>query len=648
MHTAYPLRTTVTITFLLSLLAAPVLAEAGGAMRLCEAGQTPYRIVIAKDASDYAGRAAAELALHFKEITGAELSTATDAGPVADHEILIGANSHLERIGAHMDVGSLADEEYRIKTVGKHLVIVGGPRRGVLHGAWAFLEEDLGCRWYTPDFSVIPKKADLSIGPIDRRYAPPFECRSVWSHNAEADPAWAARMHLNSFVRHMKDAQGRPTWKQFFHHPLIKGSWYYAEHSSHTFPRLVPLGQYYDDHPEYFSLVDGKRVKKEGQLCMTNPDVAEISAEWANSRLDAEPNARLVSISAGDYGNFCRCDNCTAARERYPETKSQATCGQAAVLMPFVNEVAKRVEKKHPEALVTTLAYQWTRIPAAGLPVHRNVAVRYCPIEICAVHAIDDPHCPWNMQNKNHQGTRFLDELTTWTKIAPRVWIWYYAHDRQASLQPAFFLGTASANFRLFHRLGVKGVQVQARVGPSVPWAPLQHLKSYIFAKLTWDPQFNVAEGVRDFCRAYYGPAAAQMEAYAWALHRPATYQSTFTGYMKDFPGIHGGVGESRTPIKRKRLLEFDAWFDRAEGNVAGDAELLRRVRVARMTVQYAILSYCDPEDPLRKKAFDAFFPFARRTGVQEVLEGNSDKKMTLDAFKEFLSTMGSESGTSD
>ena len=648
LHTARLLGTAVTIALLLSFLAAPLCSEEKSPLRLAKRGRTSYRIVIAGDATDYARRGAEELALHLKEITSAWFPIVTDAEPIVEHEILIGPSSHLEQIGADVDVDSLSDEEYRIKTVGHRLVIVGGPRRGVLHGVWAFLEEDLGCRWYTPDFNVIPKNADLSVEPIDRRYNPPFECRSIWSHNGEVDPVWAARVRLNSFVRHMKDAEGRRIWKLFFNHPLIKGSWYYAEHSSHTFPRLVSLGAYYDDHPEYFSLVDGKRVKKEGQLCMTHPDVARISADWATSRLAAEPEAKLVSISAGDYGNFCRCDNCTAQRERYPETKVQGACGQAAVLLPFVNAIAQRVHEKHPGALVTTLAYQWTRIPAADLPVSRNVVVRYCPIEVCAVHPIDDPQCPWNMRNKNHQGTRFLDELTTWTKIAPHVWIWYYAHDREGSLQPGFFLGTASADFRLFQRLGVKGVQVQARVGRSVPWAPLQQLKSYIFAKLTWNPQYNVAAGVREFCRAYYGPAAAQMEAYAWALHDADTYDNSFTAYMKPFPGIHAGVGETRTPIKPKRLREFDAWFDRAEKSVDDDSELLGRVRVARMSLQYAILCHAVPDDPLRKKALDAFFPFALQIGVQQILELGSDKKTTLAEFAQFLSADARNQGAPD
>lgn len=564
-------RETMAAMLLIALAAGTGAARAEGSLRLTDGGRTGHRIVIAADASPQAKAAAGEFALHFKKITGADIRIVTDAGPLGDREILIGPSGHLAKIAPGMDVDSLVDQEYWIRTVAEHLVIVGGPRRGVLHGVWALLEEDFGCRWYTPTFAVIPKKPDLHVPAIDRRHVPAFECRAVWAHNAEqVDAAWAARMHLNSFVRHMRN------WKEYFHHPLLDGSSYYAEHSSHTFPRLVSTG-HYDEHPEYFSLVDGQRVRKGGQLCMSNPDVAKIAAEWANSRLDQEPKAQLVSISPDDLGNFCECGNCARARDRYPETK-QNGCGQAAVLVPLVNEIARRVEAKHPRAIVTTLAYQWTRLPAAELPVHDNVAIRYCPIEICALHAIDDPQCPWNMQRKNDQGTRFIDELATWTKIAPRVWVWYYAYDRPGSLQPGFFLGTASDNFRLFERLGVKGVQAQGHADARGPWRPLQHLKSYIFAKLTWDPQYDVPRGVREFCRAYYGPAGDEIEAYAWALHDAETYEPTAKGYLKDQPGLHAGCGVTPTPIRRERLAAFDAAFDRAEGKVAGAPDRLRRV----------------------------------------------------------------------
>ena len=35
----------------------------------------------------------------------------------------------------------------------------------------------------------------------------------------------------------------------------------------HTFNSLVSPDKYFDSHPEYFSMIDGRRVKDHGQLC---------------------------------------------------------------------------------------------------------------------------------------------------------------------------------------------------------------------------------------------------------------------------------------------------------------------------------------------------------------------------------------------
>ena len=39
------------------------------------------------------------------------------------------------------------------------------------------------------------------------------------------------------------------------------------------FGALCPPERYFDTHPEYFSLVGGKRQSGYAQLCLTNPDV---------------------------------------------------------------------------------------------------------------------------------------------------------------------------------------------------------------------------------------------------------------------------------------------------------------------------------------------------------------------------------------
>ena len=49
----------------------------------------------------------------------------------------------------------LDDEGYAIAVKGGRLFLFGGKKRGPLYAAIAFMEEDLGLRWYSPEVSRV-------------------------------------------------------------------------------------------------------------------------------------------------------------------------------------------------------------------------------------------------------------------------------------------------------------------------------------------------------------------------------------------------------------------------------------------------------------------------------------------------------------
>ena len=38
----------------------------------------------------------------------------------------------------------------------------------------------------------------------------------------------------------------------------------------------MPPSEFYKKHPEYYSLINNKRIHEHAQLCLTNPDVLKI------------------------------------------------------------------------------------------------------------------------------------------------------------------------------------------------------------------------------------------------------------------------------------------------------------------------------------------------------------------------------------
>src|SRR5208337_3988992 len=133
-------------------------------------------------------------------------------------------------------------------------------QRGTMYGVYTFLEK-LGCRWFTRDLSVIPKKPDLIVQPLDEMQKPAFEYREPFFREA-SDKDWAARNKMNGSSMNLDDSTGG----KFEYYPFV-----------HTFYSILPPGKYFGDHPEYYALVDGQRRGERAQLCLTNPNVLRLT-----------------------------------------------------------------------------------------------------------------------------------------------------------------------------------------------------------------------------------------------------------------------------------------------------------------------------------------------------------------------------------
>ncbi len=72
----------------------------------------------------------------------------------------------------------------------------------------------------------------------------------------------------------------------------------------------MPPAKHFKDHPEYFSLIDGKRRAERSQLCLTNPDVLRIAIEQVETWIKEHPDATIFSVSQNDWEGWCECDKC--------------------------------------------------------------------------------------------------------------------------------------------------------------------------------------------------------------------------------------------------------------------------------------------------------------------------------------------------
>ena len=373
------------------LLAAPALVQAAE-MTLSRGGQAQATIVVAPDATVVEKHAAAELAAILKQVTGAEFPVQDFVTMPVGPAVFVGPNPLLSQVAPDLKLDSLKPDGLVIESRGPHLILAGDRPRGTLYAVYSFLEDTVGCRWWSSKVSTIPSKPDLVIPEQHVRYVPALEYREpFWMDAFDAD--WAARNKSNGSATRLDEPRG--------------GKLNYGGLFVHTFFTLVPPAKYFKDHPEWYSELDGKRVGGAGeyvQLCVTNEELKKFMAQQVLDYLKAHPEANIVSVSQNDTDNHCRCAACRKLEEEEGSP--------AGPLLHFVNYVAAAVAKEYPNVAIDTLAYQYTRKPPLHVKPLPNVVVRLCSIECDFAQPLTAP-----------SNQKFADDIVGWSKVCQRLYI---------------------------------------------------------------------------------------------------------------------------------------------------------------------------------------------------------------------------------
>jgi hypothetical protein len=528
--------------WVLALLMSPIPVRA--ALTLADHGRTAYVILIDSQAEAAEKAAARDLALHLEKITGAVFPIREQGqGQVPGQAILVGQGALARSLFGQVDFASLDGEELVMRTRGDRLLLAGGRPRGTLYAVSRFLQDYGRVRWWTPWASRIPAQTTLKVPSLKRREKPAFEAR---------DPYWYTAFQREWAVRNFSNSQsaGIP--------PELGDSIRYRGFV-HTFYPLVPPAEHFEAHPEWFSQVKGRRTNDQAQLCLSNRKLREFMLIRVQTWLLESPEARILSVSQNDWRGGCECPEC--------KRLDDAQGGPAGSLLDFVNEIADRIAPDFPHVAIDTLAYQYTRQPVKTVRPRPNVIVRLCSIECNFREPLDHP-----------SNARFAADIKGWSKVCDRLYLWDYTTDFSHYLQPHpnwFVLGP---NLRFFHRHHVRGVFEQGAYQSH--GAEMAELRAWVLAQLLWNPHQDDQALIREFLEGYYGAAARPIGEYLRLMHKAATgfYLGCFTGNDAPF-------------LRFQHLAAAEQLWRRAEAAVAGDAELLQRVRVGHLAPGYAWLS---------------------------------------------------------
>jgi len=559
---------------------------------LAQNATSDFRIVIPRDPSEATHRAAHELRSFVQKISGADLPIVDEGERVADREILLGDNAHLRGIGASVDFGKLGDDGFTIRTIDdKHLVIAGGAARGALYGVYAFLEEHLGCRWYSSVVSRIPKQATIALRHIENTQVPILEFREVSYRDPCCNPDFAARLRLNSPVPVLKDGEVVGAKHRGW------GTW------CHTYFRYVPPQKHFDEHPEYFALVKGRRIHQRAQLCLTNPKVFDLIVADIERGHRENPEDVVWDVSQMDCQGNCECGNCKALDDAEDGNPMGST-------LHLINRIADAL----PHLRISTLAYEHTRHAPKHVKPRDNVNIMLCSIECNRSKPLaTDP-----------RSADFLEDIENWSKICKNLFVWDYEVQFQNYVSPFPNLRVLQPNIQFFVENNVKGVFLQSN---GAGHGEFCELRNYLLAKLAWNPYCDIEFHLNDFLKNYYGAAAEPVREYIDSMH------DALADSGKNL-SIFGGPEDHVDGYLAPALIErYDVLFDEAERRTADDLEAHLRVRTARMPLMYARLQTRAGDYGHRRKVADEFFDLAQRTGLAMI----DEHSRPLPKYKELL-----------
>ncbi|MFA6243517.1 MAG: DUF4838 domain-containing protein [Candidatus Hydrogenedentales bacterium] len=513
---------------------------------LVENGVSAYRLVLASTASPSEKKAAEELQAQFQKSTGAQLPIET-ADAVGDKPaIVIGCGPAAKALGVDPTPESLGEQGYVLKTVAPHIVIAGTPMAGTLYGAYDFLERALDVRWFAPGVTREEPHPSVVLPAYDELVKPAFLWRNTSYEWPGADDAFVARQRRNSGEGGADNPYG------------IQYSFY---GTCHSYLGFIPTGEFFDTHPEYFSEIGGKRLGFETQLCLTNPELLELVTERMLQRMKDRPELRQYNFSQEDYYNYCECAKCKEINDKYK------TLGGTQFW--FVNQLAERTSKVYPDKLISTLAYMYTEEPPVDMVMHPNVAVWLCHMyPCCDSHPIAT--CPLNAEYKRR--------AEAWSKICSHLYMWHYIVDFAHYFNPFPNFRSMAADMRFYKSIGVEGIYQQG-MGHSGGGGEFSLLRPYYGMKLLWNPDQDPQAIIDEFLKGYYGAAADPIGRYIALINDKVE---------KDNVHIHLYVNPAQGHFPDDILAKADELFNEAEAAVAQDAELLERVKVARMPLTYA------------------------------------------------------------
>jgi hypothetical protein len=491
------------------------------------------------------------------------------------------------------------EDSYSIQFIGANMYIKGSGN-GVLYGAYRYVRDVIGGRkWYTGrENTSIPKSSSLRVDAEFYVFAKPhFQFREVYF------PIELDQEYLDWYGLHNLEEK----W----------GDW------GHTFNKILPPSVYFKEHPEYYSLYNGKRQAT--QLCLSNEAVFEHTVAYFKQRMLENPQATYWSIAQNDDIGSCTCEQCQAI--------DRQEGGAQGSLIHFVNRVAA----KFPDKKFTTLAYLQTANAPAHLHVAENVSVILSNIDAFRKGDI----------GTEPSAAAFRKQLRDWKIKAKHVFVWDYLTQFTNYLAPFPVQGTLQKNLDYLKHQGAEGVFLQ---GGGSSYSDMAELNAYILAHLVWDSTISENQLTDEFVSGYYGKSGSIIKTYLNDRRNALPAVSSALS-------IYGNPIDNRNDyLSPEKMDHYSTLLEKAEVMSEGNALLEQRIRRLGLGLDYTYLQQARFYGPRQHGIFtedngewkvrpsllrklQQFVDDAKKLGVIELAEGGVSPDQYANEWNEIFST---------
>jgi len=370
---------------------------------------------------------------------------------------------------------------YAQKGVAKQLLICGKTDIGTLHGVYAFFERYLNVAWLSDSYIHKPALG-YRLKEMDYKFSPHFEYRVFLSDLPEFKMEGDRKegLHLSLSIQE-SDFIPIPIYKCFYTEEYTQNT---AELETKVF------------HPQR-------------PICFLSEETKQVFINFMKKQIELYPQRKLWTIDTGDTEiNSCPCNNC---QEQVEITKSPIT-----PLLKMLNDVIETLEKLYPEKDLQFCLFLKNGMRKAphNIQIHNKIFIALSTDTCDIARAIDDPISQTN--------ACFFNDLKDWRNLTSNLLIRYYVGVNYFCglfHQPELF--NFQKDIQTFDRYHVRGIIICTPSQQVFPFTEFGALKSYLLARLMWDPDLILEEEINRFLNLYYGPAGVKY--------------AEFFNYQKDF-----------------------------------------------------------------------------------------------------------------